>query len=270
MPTVTTWAGSGTAPTRRSGTQSRLLPPRALSHRWSGWLVLLAPHGWQSGPMDDDGQALVAEQLADYPAHAPTTTATWPACIRTGPRPSTSCHHRGRARAGLRQRPLDPPAGRPGPLGDRPRRRPRDAGDGPPAGRGSAGGADRGGCVRLGAAAPLRHGGFAFWLPHVLPARFTAFWSMVGAALAAGGQVWFLDDTDRGGAGERVVADQATPAVWRRLRDGGQHRVVKVYYSPAELAARLAELGWSASISATSIPLLVGTARRTSDPGRHA
>ena len=42
-------------------------------------------------------------------------------------------------------------------------------------------------------------------------------------------------------------------------------RVVKVYYTPGELAARLAELGWSAEIHETSTPLLVGTARRTSD-----
>jgi hypothetical protein len=37
--------------------------------------------------------------------------------------------------------------------------------------------------------------------------------------------------------------------------------VVKVFYSPAELAARLAELGWSATIREASVGLLVGTAR---------
>jgi SAM-dependent methyltransferase len=108
---------------------------------------------------------------------------------------------------------------------------------------------------------------FAFWLTHVPPARLAAFWSMVGAALAPGGRVCFVDDSDRARAGERVVPGPATPTVWRRLRDGTQHRVVKVYYSPGGLAARLDELGWSASIRETSAPLLVGTARRrTSDP----
>jgi SAM-dependent methyltransferase len=108
---------------------------------------------------------------------------------------------------------------------------------------------------------------FAFWLTHVPPARFAAFWSLVGMALAPDGRACFLDDSDQERAGERVVADQATPAVWRRLRDGSQHRVVKVYYTPGELAVRLAELGWSADIRETSTPLLVGTAhRRTSDP----
>jgi SAM-dependent methyltransferase len=111
---------------------------------------------------------------------------------------------------------------------------------------------------------------FAFWLTHVPPARFAAFWSMVAAALAPGGRACFIDSSHRERAVERVLPDQATPAVWRRMRDGSEHRVVKVYYSPAELAARLAELGWSASIHETSTPLLIGTARRTSDPGRHA
>jgi demethylmenaquinone methyltransferase/2-methoxy-6-polyprenyl-1,4-benzoquinol methylase len=106
---------------------------------------------------------------------------------------------------------------------------------------------------------------FAFWLTHVPPARFAGFWSMVGMALAPGGRVCFVDDSDQERAGERFVAEQATPAVWRRLRDGTEHRVVKVYYSPGELTARLAELGWSAEIRETSTPLLVGTARRTSD-----
>jgi SAM-dependent methyltransferase len=106
---------------------------------------------------------------------------------------------------------------------------------------------------------------FAFWLTHVPPARFAAFWSMVGMALAPGGRVCFVDDSDRERAFERFVPDQATPAVWRRLGDGSEQRVVKVYYSPAELAAGLAELGWTASILETSTPLLVGTAQRTSD-----
>jgi SAM-dependent methyltransferase len=106
---------------------------------------------------------------------------------------------------------------------------------------------------------------FAFWLTHVPPARFAAFWSMVGMALAPGGRVCFVDDSDRERAGERFVPEQATPTVWRRLGDGSEHRVVKVYYTPAELTARLAEVGWSAEIGETSTPLLVGTAQRTRD-----
>lgn len=102
---------------------------------------------------------------------------------------------------------------------------------------------------------------FAYWLTHVPPARFTTFWSVVGAALAPGGRACLLDSSPRDREQERVLPNQTTPTVWRRLRDGSEHRVVKVFYSPAELAARLTELGWTASIRETRDPLLVGTAR---------
>jgi demethylmenaquinone methyltransferase/2-methoxy-6-polyprenyl-1,4-benzoquinol methylase len=108
---------------------------------------------------------------------------------------------------------------------------------------------------------------FGFWLTHVPPARFAAFWSVVGAALAPGGRACFLNSSNRERERERVLPGQPAPTVWRRLRDGSEHRVVKVFYSPAELAARLAELGWSANIHEASVGLLVGTARPTSsDP----
>jgi SAM-dependent methyltransferase len=107
---------------------------------------------------------------------------------------------------------------------------------------------------------------FAFWLSHVPPARFAAFWSMVGAALVPGGRACFLDTTDRAREIERVLRGQPAPSVRRRLRDGSEYRVVKVFYSPAELAARLAELGWTAAIREVAVPILVGTAMPTGTP----
>jgi SAM-dependent methyltransferase len=108
---------------------------------------------------------------------------------------------------------------------------------------------------------------FAFWLTHVPPARFATFWSRVGAALAPGGQVCVVDSSTRDREDERVVPDQTTPSVWRRLPDGSDRRVVKVFYSPAELTARLAKLGWAASIRESSLGVLVGTARPGWDDG---
>jgi SAM-dependent methyltransferase len=68
---------------------------------------------------------------------------------------------------------------------------------------------------------------FAFWLTHVPPTRFANFWSIVGTALAPGGRVCFVDDSDRERAGERFCARPGdtgglAPA-WRRQRaPGGQ------------------------------------------------
>jgi trans-aconitate methyltransferase len=101
---------------------------------------------------------------------------------------------------------------------------------------------------------------FGFWLTHVPPLRFDSFWSMVATALVPGGRACFIDSSSRERADERVFEDRATPGAWRRLRDGSDHRIVKVFYSPADLAARLAELGWSADVRETDDPLLVGSA----------
>lgn len=109
--------------------------------------------------------------------------------------------------------------------------------------------------------------GTGHWTP-LLAARARSVTALDAApealALAPGGWVCFIDDRDQERASERFVPDQAAPAVRRPLRDGSEHRVVKVYYAPDALTARLAELGWSAEIRETSTPLLVGTARRTS------
>jgi demethylmenaquinone methyltransferase/2-methoxy-6-polyprenyl-1,4-benzoquinol methylase len=94
----------------------------------------------------------------------------------------------------------------------------------------------------------------------VPPAWFAAFWSAVAGALTPGGRACFIDDSIRARALEKEAPDQSTLAVWRPLRDGSERRVVKVYYPPAELAARLAELGWSASVRETDVGLLAGTA----------
>jgi demethylmenaquinone methyltransferase/2-methoxy-6-polyprenyl-1,4-benzoquinol methylase len=37
----------------------------------------------------------------------------------------------------------------------------------------------------------------------------------------------------------------------RRLNDGSEHRVVKIFYEPAELAERLAGAGWRVRVAGT-------------------
>jgi SAM-dependent methyltransferase len=102
---------------------------------------------------------------------------------------------------------------------------------------------------------------FAFWLSHVPPAKFAAFWSMVRHALKPDGRVCFLDDTNDGGQdNEDTLAAQPAPAVRRRLGGGSQYRVVKVFYRPHELTTRLDQLGWRADIHHLGSGILAGTA----------
>lgn len=102
---------------------------------------------------------------------------------------------------------------------------------------------------------------FAFWLSHVPPARFDAFWSLVASSLKASGRVLFLNDLDPGREG---CGWGAAWTVLRRVKDGRAYRVVKVAYQPADLGERLARLGWHARVVPLSERFYSGAATRQS------
>jgi SAM-dependent methyltransferase len=99
---------------------------------------------------------------------------------------------------------------------------------------------------------------FGFWLSHVPPQRFEAFWGLVRSALRPGGRVFFVDNA--------VPVEQAATAAGRRtetpgsqtwldqgvsvrtLADGREFRIVKRVWPAAELEQELAALGWSARV----------------------
>lgn len=101
---------------------------------------------------------------------------------------------------------------------------------------------------------------FAFWLSHVPPARFAAFWGLVAQALRPGGHAVVVDDGPGEAAHERILDGEAGPAVRRALADGSEHRVVKVFYSPERLTSALREIGWHASIRPAGLRLIAGSA----------
>ncbi|MFD3312772.1 class I SAM-dependent methyltransferase [Streptomyces sp. NPDC058694] len=94
---------------------------------------------------------------------------------------------------------------------------------------------------------------FAFWLSHVPPSRLGDFWNTVAAALAPHGKAVFIDEGPSAAAREDVAAEV------RRLDDGSEYRIVKVFHDHEELTGQLAELGWSADIR-TREEFLVGIA----------
>ncbi|WP_253209578.1 hypothetical protein [Streptomyces niphimycinicus] len=89
---------------------------------------------------------------------------------------------------------------------------------------------------------------FAFWLSHVPPARLPGFWNTAASALAPGGKAVFIDDGPAAAAEEDVLSGRPTPVAVRRLDDGSQYRIVKVFHDPSSLTADLTALGWSAHI----------------------
>jgi SAM-dependent methyltransferase len=94
---------------------------------------------------------------------------------------------------------------------------------------------------------------FSFWLSHVPRARFGAFWELVASCLRPDGRVFFIDNrrdhTVR--RPDPYVFDEAGDVQRRRLSDGSEHRVVKVFYEPSELEESLTAVGWSARVAGT-------------------
>jgi len=101
---------------------------------------------------------------------------------------------------------------------------------------------------------------FAFWLSHVPPARLAGFWNTVAAALAPHGSAIFIDTGPGEAAIEEVVTGQAVPVVRRRLDDGSEHEIVKVFHDADQLTVDLATLGWEAQVRPVGGNYIVGVA----------
>jgi SAM-dependent methyltransferase len=106
---------------------------------------------------------------------------------------------------------------------------------------------------------------FAFLISHILPERFGEFWGRLGGWLAPGGHVFFCDDvagseSRPSNPGESVDGGPEF-AHRRRLSDGREYTIVKVFHDPEELHDRLASLGWSVDLWTTGDQFFYGVAR---------
>jgi demethylmenaquinone methyltransferase/2-methoxy-6-polyprenyl-1,4-benzoquinol methylase len=105
---------------------------------------------------------------------------------------------------------------------------------------------------------------FSFWLSHVPAERFAPFWELVRTALAPGGRVFFIDSRYEQSSTARDQPLEGNDAVTlrRRLNDGREFRIVKVFYTPDALAKRLRPLGWNVQIATTASYFIYGTGTR--------
>jgi len=103
---------------------------------------------------------------------------------------------------------------------------------------------------------------FSFWLSHVPPERFDAFWALVRDCLAPDGRVFLIDSlyTPTSTAHDHQLGAEDTTTLRRRLNDGSEYHIYKVFYTPQRLGERLATLGWQADLSATPTYFLFGQA----------
>jgi 2-polyprenyl-3-methyl-5-hydroxy-6-metoxy-1,4-benzoquinol methylase len=101
---------------------------------------------------------------------------------------------------------------------------------------------------------------FGFWLSHVPTQRFEAFWRTVADALKPGGRVFFIDSKfdPTSAARDQTPVDPAQGEAFRRLNDGREFRVVKIFYARDELQERLRLLGWNTTVSETQHYFIYG------------
>jgi len=105
---------------------------------------------------------------------------------------------------------------------------------------------------------------FGFWLSHVPPERFDDFWELVRSCLAPQGRVFFVDSLrqETSTASDHVLPASGTNVLQRRLNDGREFRVYKIFYQPVELAARLQILGWNFELKQTDNFFIYGSGSR--------
>ena len=104
---------------------------------------------------------------------------------------------------------------------------------------------------------------FSFWLSHVPDDRFAAFWDVVASALVPAGAAYLIDSAfdPTSTARDHVLPKRDAGIVTRRLNDGREFRIVKLFYRPAELAMKVAALGWRADIRQTGTYFIHGEAQ---------
>ena len=101
---------------------------------------------------------------------------------------------------------------------------------------------------------------FGFWLSHVPRERFDAFWAGVKTAVKPDGVVFFVDSLlDQTSTARNHDPLDQSGVVRRKLNDGREFRVVKIFYEPSLLEQQLARRGWKGHVRSTGQFFLYGS-----------
>jgi demethylmenaquinone methyltransferase/2-methoxy-6-polyprenyl-1,4-benzoquinol methylase len=102
---------------------------------------------------------------------------------------------------------------------------------------------------------------FSFWLSHVPSERFEEFWNLVRRCLKPEGKFFFIDslkETQSTAIDHVLPSEDDSETLVRKLNDGREFRIFKLFYKPDELQERLAKMGFEASVHQTEGFFLYG------------
>jgi demethylmenaquinone methyltransferase/2-methoxy-6-polyprenyl-1,4-benzoquinol methylase len=99
---------------------------------------------------------------------------------------------------------------------------------------------------------------FGHWLSLVPPTLFDDFWALVRWCLAPEGRVAFIEEDDRAAGHDVVHQIAGVPAARRRLSDGREFEIVKLFWRAEELEERLRSSGWDIDVQRVEETYLYG------------
>lgn len=101
---------------------------------------------------------------------------------------------------------------------------------------------------------------FSFLLTHVPPTLTSQFWQIVASALVEDGTVAFVDAAPHRHDEEEWSGDGVA---LRTLRDGSEHRIVKVFPTPDQIVDAMADQGIEGTVDVVNDAFLVGVGQRS-------
>jgi ubiquinone/menaquinone biosynthesis C-methylase UbiE len=92
---------------------------------------------------------------------------------------------------------------------------------------------------------------FGFWLSHVPPERLDAFLDTVRRAVRPGGRLFLVDSLYEATstAKDHALQDQERHWQARKLNDGREFKVVKIFYEAKALQEKLLQSGFAATVT---------------------
>ena len=104
---------------------------------------------------------------------------------------------------------------------------------------------------------------FGFWLSHVPPDKLAPFLELVASALKPGGLVFMIDSRSHSTG---TATNQSTTTAGfhqqRRLNDGREFQIVKIYYETQPLEAAFRAVGLNANLHFTDTYFIYGQASK--------
>ena len=106
---------------------------------------------------------------------------------------------------------------------------------------------------------------FSFWLSHVPGDQLDAFLAKVARATRPGGQLFIVDSrrSQSSTAHDHASYEDDNPRHVRKLNDGREFEIYKIFYEPDGLRVKLAEHGFTAEVQTTENYLIFAHATRS-------